>query len=83
MSVFNILSFNDILANCPDKLLRRVPWLLKGLMERKKARARGVNPDEMPPLPILCIKGWRFSGKSQFGVRFEVAAILDARARRR
>lgn len=77
MSVFNILSVNDILANCPDKLLRRVPWLLKGLMERKKARARGVNPDEMPPLPILCIKGWRFSGKSQFGVRFEVAAILD------
>ena len=31
----------------------------------------------MPPLPILAIKGWRFSGKSQFGVRFQVGAILD------
>lgn len=77
MALTNILSVNDIMANCPDKLLRRVPWLLNGMAERKKARARGVDPDDMPPLPILCIKGWRFSGKSQFGVRFLVGAILD------
>ena len=73
----NILSVNDIMADCPDKLLRYVSWLQKGMAERKKARALGVKPDDMPPLPILCIKGWRFSGKSQFGVRFQVASILD------
>lgn len=77
MVVSNVLSVNEIMANCPDKLLRYVPWLLKGLADRKRARAAGVDPDAMPPLPILAIKGWRFSGKSQFGVRFEVAAILD------
>lgn len=77
MSISNVLSVNDIMADCPDKLLRRVPWLLNGMAERKKARARGVPPEDMPPLPILCIKGWRLSGKSQFGVRFEVGAILD------
>lgn len=77
MSVYNVLSLNDIMANCPDRLLRQVPWLLKGLEARKKARARGVPADEMPPIPILAIKGWRFSGKSQFGVRFLVSSILD------
>ena len=77
MPISNVLSVNDIMASCPEKLLRYVPWLLNGLEARKKARALGVHPDNMPPLPILAIKGWRFSGKSQFGVRFQVGAILD------
>lgn len=77
MPITNVLSVNDIMADCPEKLLRYVPWLLNGLEARKKARVQGVHPDNMPPLPILAIKGWRFSGKSQFGVRFQVGAILD------
>lgn len=63
MSMTKVLSVNDIMANCPEKLLRYVPQLLSGLEARKRARAQGVDSDHMPPLPILAIKGWRFSGK--------------------
>ncbi|MDR0367070.1 MAG: hypothetical protein LBH41_00645, partial [Rickettsiales bacterium] len=72
-----ILSLPDILARCPQKLLRHYPDMLQKMWIRKQARVGDYDPNKLPPIPILVILGSRYGGKSQFGLRSLVGAILD------
>ena len=75
-----ILSVPDILAQCPKKLLKHYPIMMKLLNDRKESKGKGLKPEFIPKLPILVLEGSRLGGKSQFAVRSMVSSIIDGYA---
>lgn len=75
-----ILSVPDILSQCPKKLLKHYPVMMKLLNDRKQSKGKGLKPEFIPKLPILVLEGSRLGGKSQFAVRSMISSIIDGYA---
>lgn len=74
------ISVCDIMARCPKKLLKHYPDMIRQLKARKEAIKAGLKPEYIPKPYILVISGSRLGGKSQYGIRSTISAILDGYA---